>query len=81
MDRTLFNISRVETVKKAILGRAYVSNVSIHFIVEYKGVEINRFKSLEAAEDCVAECVAIRSDAQWAFEDAIRSYGYDIPRD
>lgn len=76
MDRNLFQIVRTETVKPAFFGRAYVS---VSFALEYKGVEINRFPSLEAAEDCVAEAVAIRSDAQWAFEDALRNAGHDIP--
>lgn len=76
MDRNLFSIETVEATKKAFLGKTYITT---DYVVKYRGVEINRFKSLEAAEACVDEGAAIRADAQWAYEEALRNLGYDIP--
>lgn len=76
MDRKLFKIERVETVKTAFLKET----TAVSFVLLYKGVEINRFSSVEAAEDCFEEAVAIRDDAEWAYDEALRNAGYDIPR-
>ncbi len=75
MNRNLFSIEPVETTKNGFIGQYSTTD----FVVKYRGVEINRFKTVEAAEDCVAEGVAIRGDAQWAYEEALRNLGYDIP--
>lgn len=75
MDRNLFNIEPVKTEIKGLLRL----HEKIEFAVQYRGVEINRFPTADLAEDCVAESVSIRDDAQWAFEDALRRAGYEIP--
>lgn len=78
MDRNFFSVEAIESTKKAFLGKSYTTT---DFVVKYRGVEINRFKTLEAAEACVDEGAAIRPDAQWAYEEALRNLGYDIPAD
>jgi len=78
MNRNLFSIKKVEVEKKLL--RSMPAYTVTRYVVEYRGVEINRFSSLDAAEACVEDGVAVRSDAQWAYEDALRNAGYDIPK-
>ena len=77
MDRNLFSIERVE-ISSMFLRREFTR---VAFAVVYKGVTINRFATREAAQKCGDDASAIRPDAQWAYDEALRAAGLDIPKD
>ena len=75
MNRDHFKIKEVYE-SKTILRRVVTKPF---FAVIYKGVEINRFADRANAEFCLEEEVAIRDDAEWAYDEALRRDGYNIP--
>lgn len=75
MNRNLFKIEKIE-YPVTVLRHTVVRTA---FAVIYKGVEINRFLLLEDAEACLEEGVAVRDDTEWAYDEALRRDGYDIP--
>ena len=78
MKCNIFSIRAIKTEKKFL--RSLPAYTVARYAVEYRGVEINRFSTLDAAEMCVEDGIAVPADAQWAYEDALRNAGYDIPK-